>query len=290
LARTQHGVVARRQLLELGMGRRAIQHRIQGGRLHPVRRGVYAVGRPELTRKGRWMSFLLACPSGAALSHESAAALLGIEDRERAIVISIPPGTRCRLQGAHLHCRKFGPRDLGEVDHIPVTSPARTLIDLATVASDRQLEAAVNAADQLDLIDPDALSAEIEKRTGQPGVPDLRRLLDARTFRLTDSELERRFLRLVQSAQLPLPQTGVRLGAHTVDFFWPQLGLVIETDGLRYHRTASQQARDRRRDQALVSRGLTVLRFTHAQVAHEPADVVAALSEVGRRLSRLFAV
>ncbi len=235
------------------------------------------------------MSALLACPSGAALSHESAAALLGIQDRERAIVISIPPGTRCRLQSVRLHCRKFGPRDLGEVDRIPVTSPVRTLIDLATVASEQRLEAAVSAADQLDLTDPELLRAELAGRAGEPGVPALRRLLDARTFRLTDSELERRFLRIVRSARLPLPQTGVRLNGFTVDFFWSDLGLIVETDGLRYHRTAEQQGRDRRRDQTLTARGLTVLRFTHAQVAREPAEVVAALSEVGRRLGRLFA-
>lgn len=236
------------------------------------------------------MAAVLACPAGAVLSHESAAALWSIEDRERTIVVSIPSAHRCRIQGVRLHCRKFDPRDRTERDGIPVTSPARTLIDLATVANERRLEAAVNAADKLDLIDPQSLRAELTARPGQPGVPALRRLLDARTFRLTDSELERRFLRLVRSAGLPLPQTGVRLHGFTVDFLWPELGLVVETDGLRYHRTAAQQERDRRRDQVLVARGFTVLRFTHSQVAREPDEVVAALAEVAERLGRLFAV
>jgi very-short-patch-repair endonuclease len=234
------------------------------------------------------MAAILACPPGAVLSHESAAAVLGIEDRERTIVVSVPAGTRSRLRDVRLHCRKFVPGDRGEQDGIPVTSPVRTLIDVATVADERRLEAAVNAADRFDLIDPESLRAELIGRGGQPGVPALRRLLDARTFRLTDSELERRFLRLVRSAGLPLPRTGVRVGVFTVDFLWPDLGLVVETDGLRYDRTASQQARDRRRDQALVARGLTVLRFTHAQIDREPDAVVTALAEVGGRLGRLF--
>lgn len=234
------------------------------------------------------MAAVLACPAGSVLSHESAAALLGIEDREIRVVISIPAGTRSRFRDARLHCRKFVSGDRGAADGIPVTSPARTLLDLATVADERRLEAAVNAADKLGLIDPESLRRQVADRAGQPGAPALRGLLDSSTFRLTDSELERRFLRLVRSANLPLPRTGVRLGSHTVDFFWSELGLVVETDGLTYHRTAIQQAHDRRRDQALVAGGLTVLRFTHDQIAHRPDEVLTALVQVGRRLGRLF--
>jgi very-short-patch-repair endonuclease len=289
IARDQHGVISRRQLLDEGFSSQAIKHRLAIGRLHPARRGVYAVGRPELTRKGRWMAVILACPPGSVLSDESAAALLGLEDRERAITVSMPPGSRCRIKDARLHCRKFVPGDRGVLDGIPVTSPARTLIDLATTAGERRLEAAVNAADKLDLIDPEALRAELDQRAGVPGAPALRALLDRDTLRLTDSELERRFLRLVRSAGLPLPQTGARLGPFTVDFHWPDLGLVVETDGLRYHRTPSQQASDRRRDQVLTAQGMVVLRFTHAQVVDEPERVIAALRDVARRLGRLFA-
>lgn len=285
LASAQHGVVARRQLLELGLGRRSIAHRVAVGRLHAVRRGVYSVGRPELTRSGHWMAALLSCPEGAVLSHESAAALLGIEDLERITVITLPPPRRSRRRDVRIHCRKLMPEDHGEADGIPVTSPARTLIDLATLADERRLEAAVNTADQHDLIDPESLRAVLAERQGVPGVPALRRLLDLREFRLTDSELERRLLRLLRRSGLPLPQTGVRVGSFTIDFLWPDLGLVVETDGLRYHRTPGQQTRDRRRDQALTARGLTVLRFTHAQVARRPDEVVGVLREVAGRLA-----
>ncbi|HET7574905.1 MAG TPA: DUF559 domain-containing protein [Solirubrobacterales bacterium] len=109
-------------------------------------------------------------------------------------------------------------------------------------------------------------------------------MLDARTFRRTDSELERRFLRLVRGADLPLPETGRRVNGFKVDFHWPDLGLVVETDGITYHRTPAQQARDRVRDQTHTAAGLTTLRFTHVQVRDEPRRVAAVLGATIRRL------
>jgi very-short-patch-repair endonuclease len=177
--------------------------------------------------------------------------------------------------------------DVARCDRIPVTSPARTLIDLATVLTPRQLEAAINEADKLDLVDPEALQAALVRRTGQRGVAALRKIMDRRTFALTDSELERRFLPLARKAGLPPPQTGRRVSGFKVDFYWPELGLVVETDGLRYHRTPIQQGRDRERDQAHAAAGLTSLRFTHAQVKFEPGRVTAILVAVARRLQRI---
>jgi very-short-patch-repair endonuclease len=113
-------------------------------------------------------------------------------------------------------------------------------------------------------------------------------VLDRRTFQLTDSELERRFLRLVRRARLPAPLTQQRVNGFRVDFYWPELRLIVETDGLRYHRTASQQAKDRRRDQQLVAAGFTVLRFTHAQVSFDGGAVVATLCAVADRVSSGF--
>jgi very-short-patch-repair endonuclease len=112
----------------------------------------------------------------------------------------------------------------------------------------------------------------------------LRTVLDQRTFVLTDSELERLFLPIARGAGLPRPVTGRHLNGFEVDFFWPDLGLVVETDGLRYHRTPAQQSRDRRRDQAHAAAGLTPLRFTHAQVRYEPGYVREVLTSVARHL------
>jgi very-short-patch-repair endonuclease len=165
-------------------------------------------------------------------------------------------------------------------DGIPVTSPALTLVDLAARLQDGPLEAAVNEADKLNRIDTETLRAELDTYQGVAGVGRLRRLLDRRAFRLTDSELERLFLRLVRRAGLPEPLTQQRLNGFRVDFYWPELGLVIETDGLRYHRTPSQQARDRVRDQAQVAAGLMVVRFTHGQIRFGSEDVINTLRAV----------
>jgi very-short-patch-repair endonuclease len=210
--------------------------------------------------------------------------LWGLEDREVVITISLPSPKQYRGPGLRAHSVELAPEDLRTRLRIPLTSPSRTLIDLATRVSPNRLEAAVNSADKLDLVDPEGLREEIVGRPGIRGVPALRQLLDSRSFALTDSELERLFLRLTRRAGLPLPETGVRLNGFKVDFLWRDLGLVVETDGLRYHRTAAQQLRDRRRDQVHTAAGLTALRFTHAQVAHEADSVLKTLSTVTRRL------
>jgi len=170
---------------------------------------------------------------------------------------------------------------------IPVTTPVRALIDLATYLSPSRLERAVNEADIQGLVRVADLRAELEGRAGQHGVRALRDLIDRHAFRLTDSELERRFLRLVRSAGMPTPETGALVNGFRVDFFWHDLGLVVETDGGRFHRTAMQQTRDRKREHAHVEAGMLPLRFTHRQVRHESARVAATIrSAVEHRTGR----
>lgn len=132
---------------------------------------------------------------------------------------------------------------------------------------------------QFDLVHPPDLRKALESRLGEPGAAQLRRTLDRRTFRITKEELERRFLPLARKAGLPVPLTGQWVNGFEVDFFWPDLGLVVETDGLRYHRTPAEQARDRLRDQAHTAAGLIQLRFTHEQVVYEPDHVVRIFAE-----------
>jgi very-short-patch-repair endonuclease len=288
LARAQHGVVTSAQLKALGFTGHAIDHRVATGRLHPVHRGVYAVGRRELNRHGRWMAAVRGCGSGAVLSHGSAAALWGFGfERRGTIDVTVPFSHPRRRSGVLVHRRpKLQGRDVTVRDGIPVTTVVRTLIDLATRLASGALERAVNEADRLDLIDPEALLAALASYPGQHGVGPLKAMLGERTFRLTDSELERRFLPLAARAGLPAPLTHQRLNGFEVDFYWPDLRLVVETDGLRYHRTPAQQARDRVRDQTHTAAGLTPLRFTHAQVAFEPRRVEAVLRSVAGRADR----
>ena len=290
LAARQHGVIALFQLLELGYTLSAIKHRIATGRLHPVRRGVYAVGRPDLSRMGEWMAATLSCGRHAILSHLSAASLWGIcPDQLAAVHVTTPPHVDHRQAGVIAHRRyTLRARDATNCQGIPVTTPVQTLFDIATQVSTRELEAAVNEADKLDLVDPDALRIEVESRKGRRGVSHVRDLLDRTTFVLTDSELERQFLPIARHAGLGRPQTQARLNGFNVDFYWPQLRLVVETDGLRYHRTAAQQTRDRIRDQAHTAAGLVPLRFTHWQVRHEPERVAGTLKAVAERQIRAF--
>lgn len=280
-------MVARRQLLALGFSARAIEHRLARGRLHLVGHGVYAVGWPGLTPKRRWMAAVLACGDGAALSHRSAAALWGIgTERRRVIDVSVTRHCELRRPGLRVRGRPtLAAKDVVCPDGIPVTAPARTLVDLATELGPLGVERAVNDADKHNLIDPETLRSALDDFAGQPGAPLLRRLLDKRTFRLSDSDLEILFRPIAADAGLPPPLSKQFVNGFEVDFFWPELGLVIETDGLRYHRTPSTQARDAQRDRTHAIAGMTSLRFTHYEVKHEPARVRDELTRVARTLS-----
>lgn len=280
LAHEQHGVITRSQLLALGLSPKAIKHRAARGRLHPLYRGVFAVGRRDLTQYGRWIAAVLSCGTDAVLSHSSAAALWGFGTEASRIELSVSGSRFPRRPGISVHRRTTLPQDVTHRHGIPVTTPVATLIDLATRLSRQRLEAAISEADKLNLTDPERLRSALAALPSRRGVPALRELLDRQTFRLTDSELERRFLRIVREAGLPVPQTGRNVNGFKVDFYWPDLGLVVETDGLRYHRTPTQQAKDRLRDQAHVASGLTCLRFTHAQVRFDSEHVRETLAGV----------
>lgn len=282
----QHGVVARQQLLELGLSSRAIERRVARGRLHPVMRGIYAVGRPDLSQRGRWMAAVLSCGPRALLSHRSAAALWGFADEiGRRIDVTVSGTSDRRRPGIHLYRRvAIHPSDRREHDGIPVTSPIRTLLDLAARQTRVSLERAVNEADKRDLVDPETLRTALDRYRGERGVARLRTLLDRGTFRLSDSALEILFRPLARAAGLPEQQTKQMVNGFEVDFFWPALGLVVETDGLRYHRTPAQQNRALLRDQAHTAAGMTALRFSHSQVKFEPGYVRSRLATVARRL------
>jgi very-short-patch-repair endonuclease len=284
LAKRQHGVLTRTQLLNLGLSTEAIKHRITTRRLHPVAAGVYAVGRPMLTQHGRWMAAVLSCGPTAALSHHSAAALWEICVLPTSAIHVSVLGTVRRRPGLVVHRRAaLTSKAITRRKGIPVTSPTCTLIDLAHSVEANRIERAIDVADNLDLVTPDRLREALGE-TRQPGVRVLRRILDRRTFVLTDSELERRFLPLARRAGLAKPHTRLYVNGFKVDFFWPELGLVVETDSLRYHRTPVQQARDRLSDQTHTASGLTAVRFSHGQIRYEPDHVCTILRRVAERL------
>lgn len=234
------------------------------------------------------MAAVLACGDGAVLSHGSAGALMRIGNERRDVIeVSIPRSANLRRPGLLVHRRTaWRSGAIGSFERIPVTSPVQTLIDIAPRLDRIALERAINEADKYDLVNPPQLRKALESRAGEPGVRVLRTVLDHRTFRLTRKQLEQRFLPLAARAGLPVPLTKQIVNEFEVDFFWPDLGLVVETDGLRYHRTPAEQARDRLRDQTHTAAGLVNLRFTHEQVRYEPDHVLRILTATAGLISR----
>ena len=279
-------MITRAQLLALGYSRHAIEARLRAGRLHQVHRGVYAVGRPRLSDLGRWKAATLAI-SGSMLSHLDAARLHRLTEREAGTVVelSVGRGAYARRPGLMVHRRREGVLAAAVARRgIPLVDPADTVIDIAPRLSAAALERVINEADKLELATPEELRSRAATNPRRPGATALRALVDRTAFLLTDSELERRFLPLVGRAGLPRPQTQSLLNGYEVDFLFAGLGLVVETDGGRFHRTPLQQTRDRRRDQAHLAAGLQPLRFTHGQIRFHPDEVVEVLAATAERL------
>src|SRR4051794_19979744 len=281
----QHGVVARGQLLERGYSSRSIEHWIEKRRLHPIFAGVYAVGRPELSRFGMWMAAVLASGPYAVLSHDSAAALWGIWRYVRDLVVSVPVRCNPRNPGIRVHRRVH--IDATTHHGIPVTTPTATLTDFAATHPRSEVEAALNEADLRGLIKLEALRAQLETMPRMPGLAKLKATIDRRTFTFTRSDLERAFLPLARRAGLPKPLTRVYVNGYEVDFYFPETGLVVETDGGTFHMTPAQQAADRRRDHAHANApGPPPLRFTHGQIRYEKAYVLDILTRAAARHAR----
>jgi Transcriptional regulator, AbiEi antitoxin len=211
LAERQHGVVAFRQLTALGLSKRSIEYRIEIGRLHRVHRGVYAVGRPSLSRKGIWMAAVLALGPGAVLSLRSAAALWGLRQDGWKTDITVPAQKRDR-RFVRVHRAKLHPDEITRVDGIPVTTVARTLLDLAPVLDEDQLLKTIEESERRQLFDLRAVEAVLTRARHRSGTPALRTVLaEYRDPPPTRSDLERDFLALLRTTDLPEPHVNVRV-------------------------------------------------------------------------------
>jgi len=281
LADGQWGIVHRRQLLAAGVGPDAIDRRLRSGRLRRIHRGVYAVGHRHLRPEAYRLAAVLACGRGALLSHAAAAHHLGLRpSRATMIDVSIPYTTPRAHPGIRVHRRAaLLPEECGEHDGVPVTTPARTLLDLAATFPRRTVERALDQAEMLELFDLATLERVVGAHPRRPGTPLLASLLREYTAgdALTRSALEDAFLALCDDHGIARPRINAIVCGLEVDFHWPRRRLVVEVDGWAYHRTRRAFERDRERDAVLAAGGIRVLRFTHRQVSREPALVAAAL-------------
>ena len=276
LAGRQHGVVARRQLVALGLSLDAIDHRIERDRLHPLHRGVYAVGHRKLTGHGRWMAAALA--AGGVLSHRSAAALWGIRASNSGRIDVTAPRER-RRPGVTVHRAVLPQDEMTTHDGIPVTTPARTLLDLAALLDEHRLARATERAEALRLTSPTSLAELVNRYPRRPGTPNLKRLIEEDRIVPTDlrSRLERRFLTLLDAENLPRPLVNEPLGPFTPDFRWTEQRLIVELDGFETHGTRAAFERDRARDRALAVQGWRVVRVTKRQLENEPDELADQL-------------
>jgi very-short-patch-repair endonuclease len=284
LAARQHGVVSTAQLHAAGLGRGAIDLRIRRGRLHRLHHGVYAFGHARLTQRGRVWAALLACGGehAAVISHRSAAALwdIGPAPSARIDVTTLHGSRSTRAIRVH-HSATLHSQDVHrDDDGLPVTTVARTLLDLATVLTPARLERACHQAEIARCLDLTSITNVLERATGAPGTRALREALDHLAIggpQPTRSELEIRFLSLIAQARLPTPRVNTTIHGLEVDFFWPDDGLVVETDGVATHLTPTAFETDRRRDAALQVAGYRIVRFTWRQLTDRPDTVVRTL-------------
>ncbi|HEX2413665.1 MAG TPA: type IV toxin-antitoxin system AbiEi family antitoxin domain-containing protein [Thermoleophilaceae bacterium] len=275
LARRQHGVVARWQLVKLGLGRGAIGARLRSGRWRRIHRGVYATGDAPLSREGRFIAAVLACGEAAVLSHRSAAVMWGILSGGPAWAEVTVPGDRGReLVGVKVHRQRLNAADVTSRNAIPITTPGRTLIDLAEVVSERTLERAMDEAEYLRLD-----CTGLKPIPGRAGSGRLARVLSLHRpgATRTRTPLEERFLDLCRRAQLPQPEVNVHVEGYEVDFLWRARRLVIETDGHAAHRTRRAFERDPVRDADLIEAGYRPIRITARRLAREPEAIAAQL-------------
>ena len=283
LARRQHGVISTSQLLEIGLGRNAVAGRVARGWLQRLHKGVYAVGALEsaLTAPA---GAVLAARGRAVLSHRTAAVIWGIlEDRSGdPIEITLLNARSKGRRGVRVHTGRLTTKEIRTRHGLQLTSPIRTIRDLAATAPEG-LEEAINEAQIRRLVTTKELRNLLT--LPQCGVRALRDAIDGEP-QMTRSKAERRLLALIRSAGLPMPRTNVKVAGHEVDLHWPEHNLVVEFDSWTYHSTRAAFERDRRRDADLELAGQRVMRVTHRQLCGEPIPLIArcaaALAAPGR--------
>jgi very-short-patch-repair endonuclease len=258
---------------------RTIERWLDSGRLHALHRGVFAVGHPRIGEAGRRWGAVLAYGESALLSHRSAAALWGLA-RQRSSLIDITAemgrqGVH-RREGIFIHRGRLHPEDRAMRAGIPVTTPARTLFDMAEFVSLKRLESAWEEADRLGLLELRAVEQVCERGHGRRALRPIRHLLtEARAAMITRSPLENEFAVFCRDQGLPTPSFNTTVLGFEVDALWPRQRLAAELDGWEFHGHRAAFERDRVRDTALQVGGYRIIRVTHRRL-HSEADNLAS--------------
>lgn len=283
IAARQHELITRAQLGRIGIRPARIHRWVTSGRLHRQYKGVFSLNRSIPTAEGRLLAPVLACGAAAVASHRSSLVVWRVvAPRDGPIDITVPTGRgRCDPR-IRAHRNDLPPGDRTRRNNIPVTTVARSLIDYAAAATERELEQALSEARFFQLIDPASLAVRLQGLRGRRGIRNLRVLLEPdRPITRTRSELEERMLELIAAAGPPRPLVNHRIetasGPLEVDFCWPEQRLIIETDGRAAHDDAARFERDRRRDQLLGAAGWRVYRFTWHQVVDQPEQTIGTI-------------
>jgi predicted transcriptional regulator of viral defense system len=277
LAERQHGIVTARQLRALGVSRRAREHRIEVGRLHPIHRGVYAVGHRNLPQDARFIAAVAAIGADAALSNAAAAALFELMRHRGDVDVTTARSVKPR-PGIRLHVvRSLPPADVTRHRGIPVTTPLRTILDLAHTLDERRLARVAHEAEVQGLV----TNAELRARLDGRSAPAKLRAIVAEGPVRTRSELEDVTYDLLRRTGFPRPEANTKLPGLPdwleVDFHFPGTALVIEVDGGRFHNTRWRRRLDARKQAVLEAAGYRVLRLTWEQVAAAEAQTVERL-------------
>lgn len=283
-ARGQHGIVARPQLIHAGLSPKVIKACVRSRRLRPVFRGVYQVS-SALSPEARDLAAVLACGRGACLSHESAAGrgwkIIPAQGPEAPVDVMISADRNAgNRTGIRVHrVRRHPSRDVTVLDGIPITTPARTLFDLAGVLGARALEQALATAERMELLRAADLTSLLDHHPRHPGAPVLRVLVSTESeLAFTRSEAEERLLAVIDRAELPRPALNAQVAGYQVDFLFRPQKVVVEVDGFAFHASKSMFERDRSRDGDLQSHGFRILRVTWNQLSKKPEVVLARLA------------
>jgi hypothetical protein len=284
LADRQHGVVARRQLLSLGVGGEAIKQRLRAGRLHRLHRGVYSVGHRVISREARWMAAVLFCGPDAVLSHRSAAALWGIRGASGGMVdVTTPTKTRSR-GNLRRHFAVLPADEVTTRDGIPITTVPRTLFDMAADHSVDVVEHGLRESERLRLYDALSLEHLLQRYPRRKGARTVRECLRRRRELppgISREALEARFLVFLDRFGLPRPRLNawITLGPHRyqVDCLWPEQKVIVELDGYETHGTWSAFQSDRDRDRRLLAAGYRGPRVTWHHLDETPGEIAADL-------------